>query len=85
MPVQIYSSFHNYSRFSPMIFRFEDAYKGISLVEITQIISCRQYYLCEMKCIQYLCKALLNKRETTLELIYNVHQHQWMMFEPTTI
>lgn len=83
MPVQIYSKFHNYSKVSPMLFRFEDSINGIQILQINKIISCKSFSISGMKYIQYLCNALINNEEATLELIYNVEKHRWLMFEPS--
>lgn len=81
MPVQIYSDFSKFSKFSPMRFRFEDQNRSIQLVEIKQITSYKTFLVSGNKFIQYLCNAKIKNQETTLELIYNVSGHNWLMFE----
>lgn len=64
----------------PLRFRFEDEEHRLQVVQITEVISCKEICYVGIEAFVYVCRAEFGGREHLFEVKYTVRTHKWVLF-----
>lgn len=80
LPVEMISVCTVDGTITPLRFRMEDEGHMLQTIVIRQVICFKPIQYAGVDAIQYLCKAVVEDRETLFELRYTVRTHRWSLF-----
>lgn len=63
----------------PLRFRYEDAAHRLQVVDIAEVISCKEICYVGIEAFVYVCRAYDEDREHLFELKYTVRTHKWVL------
>lgn len=77
LPIQMISCCSADGELQPLRFRFEDRAHAMHTASVVCILDIRRMNYVGIESIDFLCKALLEEKETLCELRYCIRSHRW--------
>ena len=80
LPIEMISVCTVDGTLTPLRFRMEDEEHMLRTIVIRQVVCFKPIQYAGVDAIQYLCKAVIEEKETLFELRYAVRTHRWSLF-----
>ena len=84
IPVEAISVCNTIGDIRPMRIRLEDEEHQLMVLNVEEIIYCKESNLSGIRSFRYGCKVRMHGVERLIELIYNVHSHRWTILRLLT-
>lgn len=63
----------------PLRFRFEDELRELQVVDIAEVVSCREITHIGVEAMIFVCRTFDGAREHMVEIKYTLRTHQWAL------
>lgn len=77
IPIETISLCNTIGDIRPIRIRLEDDDHQLIVVNVDEVLYCKECNLAGMKSYRYGCKVKLHGKERIIELMYNIHSHKW--------
>lgn len=83
-PVEMLAVCDTAGTLRPLRFRLENEANELQVVQISEVLSCKEIQYVGIEAFSYLCSAEFGGRRRLMELRYTVRTHRWVLFRMIT-